>query len=176
MEPLKIKTDPEPSTCAILEADLSDTLHGEAVIHLLDAYATDIMGGGEELSDYTRSNLVTELKKRPGCRVVLAFIEGSPAGLAICFEAFSTFQCAPILNIHDVTVAPEFRGRGISKQLLAKVEEIAKATNCCKMTLEVLEGNAVARTAYQKLGFQAYELDPVFGQALFYEKKLNPSY
>ncbi|VGO15984.1 Aminoglycoside N(6')-acetyltransferase type 1 [Pontiella desulfatans] len=157
----------------IILADLSDPSHARAVLHLLNEYATDCMGGGEELSGHTRKHLIAELGKRVGCRVVLAFIDGLPAGLAICFENFSTFLCAPILNIHDFTVAPEFRGRGLSKQLLAKVEEIAKKTACCKITLEVLEGNTIARAVYSKFGFEGYELDPEMGKALFYEKKLG---
>lgn len=157
----------------IVRADWSDAAHAAAVVTLLNEYATDIMGGGEELSDHTRTHLIDELQKRATSRVVLAFVEGAPAGLAICFEGFSTFQCAPILNIHDLTVAPSFRGRGISKLLLAEIEAIARETGCTKLTLEVLEGNTLARGLYQQVGFAAYELDPKMGQALFYEKKLE---
>jgi len=31
----------------------------------------------------------------------------------------------------------EFRGQGLSQMMLAKVEEIAKAKGCCKITFEV---------------------------------------
>lgn len=157
----------------IVKAVLSDASHAAAVMLLLNQYAIDIMGGGERLSEFTREHLIDELINRADCRIILAFVDDVPAGLAICFETFSTFQCAPILNIHDLAVAPDFRGRGLSKQLLAKVEEIAKETNCCKITLEVLEGNTIARSAYHQFGFAGYELDPEMGQALFYEKKLG---
>ncbi|MFT5635935.1 MAG: hypothetical protein ACI89T_001390 [Cognaticolwellia sp.] len=40
------------------------------------------------------------------------------------------------------------------------------------MTLEVLEGNKVAKNAYQKVGFGSYVLDPEMGQAVFWQKKL----
>lgn len=157
----------------IVRANLSNSAHAAAIMLLLNEYALDIMGGGEKLSDRTREHLIGELKKRADCRVVLCFVDGVPAGLAICFEGFSTFQCAPILNIHDLTIAPEFRSRGLSKLLLMKVEEIAREINCCKITLEVLEGNTIARAAYHTFGFAGYELDPQAGQALFYEKKLR---
>jgi ribosomal protein S18 acetylase RimI-like enzyme len=157
----------------IFLADLSDSGHATAVLYLLNEYAEDIMGGGEELSKHTREHLIDELNKRNDCVIVLAFIDGKPAGLAICFEGFSTFICAPILNVHDFTVAPEFRGQGLSKQLLAKVEKLAADRGCAKLTLEVLEGNAIARGLYEKFGFDRYELDPQMGKALFYEKKLR---
>jgi ribosomal protein S18 acetylase RimI-like enzyme len=63
-----------------------------------------------------------------------------------------------------------YRGLGISQQLLAKVDEIAQQRGCCKVTLEVLQGNTVAQKAYQKYGFTGYELDPAMGQAMFWHK------
>ena len=41
-----------------------------------------------------------------------------------------------------------------------------------KLTLEVLEGNSVAQSAYRAFGFEGYELDPQMGKALFWQKKL----
>jgi hypothetical protein len=35
----------------------------------------------------------------------------------------------------------------------------------------VLEGNTGAIRAYAKVGFEAYELDPLMGRAVFLEKK-----
>jgi hypothetical protein len=40
------------------------------------------------------------------------------------------------------------------------------------VTLEVLEGNQIAKNAYIKFGFAGYELDPKMGKALFWEKPL----
>ena len=96
----------------ILIADLSLAAHADATLHLLNAYSKDEMGGGAELSDYVKSNLVSELRKRKEAYVILAFVDGIPAGLVICLEGFTTFSCKPLLNIHDVIVATVYRGRG----------------------------------------------------------------
>ena len=157
----------------ICTADLSLPTHAAAIIYLLNEYAKDEMGGGAELSAFVKDNLIAELRKRQGVHVVLAFVEGAPAGLAVCFEGFSTFSCKPLLNIHDIVVAKEFRGRGISTRLLARTEEIALNLGCCKLTLEVLEGNTVAQAAYKASGFAGYELDPRMGKAMFWQKKLG---
>jgi GNAT superfamily N-acetyltransferase len=157
---------------SILIADLNNPVHAEAVVYLLNEYAKDDMGVGSELPEYVKHNLVPELKKRQGIYAVIAFVHEAPAGLAICMEGFSTFACKPLLNVHDIVVAPQFRGRGISMRLLAKAEEIAKNLGCCKLTLEVLEGNKIARSAYRSYGFDGYELDPKFGKALFWQKKI----
>ncbi|MCC5612812.1 GNAT family N-acetyltransferase [Nostoc sp. CHAB 5834] len=156
----------------IVEADLSLPAHADAMIQLMDEYALDPMGGGKGLSDYAKANLGAELAKRFAAHVILAFVDAEPAGLVVCLEGFSTFACKPLLNIHDVIVALSYRGRGLSKLLLQKAEEIALDLGCCKLTLEVLEGNHVAQSAYKACGFSGYELNPQMGKALFWEKKL----
>jgi GNAT superfamily N-acetyltransferase len=156
----------------IQTADFSNPAHVSAVVYLLNEYAKDPMGGGEELSDFVKANLVCEMAKRSGIHVVIAFVDGKPAGLANCIEGFSTFACKPLLNIHDMVVLAEYRGQGISSQLLKKAEELATSLDCCKLTLEVLEGNKTAQAAYVANGFAGYELDPVMGRAMFWQKKL----
>jgi GNAT superfamily N-acetyltransferase len=154
-------------------ADLNIPEHVSAVVYLLNEYAKDAMGGGEPLSAFTQANLVKEMAKRPAIHVVLAFVDGKPAGLINCIEGFSTFACKPLLNIHDVVVVADYRGQGISSQLLQKAEEIAKSLGCCKLTLEVLEGNTLAQAAYIANGFAGYQLDPEIGRAMFWQKKLG---
>lgn len=159
----------------IVKADLSLPAHAEATIQLMDAYALDPMGGSQGLSNYVKANLLTELAKRKSAHVILAFVDAKPAGLIICLEGFSTFACKPLLNIHDAIVTLPYRGRGLSKLLLQKAEAIALDLGCCKLTLEVLEGNHIAQAAYKSFGFSGYELNPQMGKALFWEKKLEDS-
>ena len=142
-------------------------------MRLLDAYARDPMGGGTGLTSYARKNLVAELRKRDSAYVVLGMVDGEAAGVLIGFEGFSTFACKPLLNIHDVAVVAAHRGKGVGKRMLQRAEAIARVLGCCKLTLEVLEGNTVAQAAYRAAGFQAYSLDPRAGRAMFWEKKLE---
>ena len=130
------------------------------------------MGGSQPLSESVRSNLANELSKLPHAFSIICYVNNKPAGLVNCFEAFSTFKCKPLINIHDVVVVSEFRGLGLSQKMLSKVEEIAKQKGCCKITLEVLEGNKVAQNSYLKFGFAGYELDPIMGKALFWQRKV----
>ena len=156
----------------IVETNYTKDGHEKIIIELMDHYATDIIGGGASLSDDVKANLVRELEKRDGIHTVIAFADGMHAGFAISIEGFSTFSCRPLLNIHDMFVSPGFRGRGISKMILKKMEEIALRIGCCKLTLEVLENNEVGINLYKSFGFAPYELDPSYGRALFLEKKL----
>ena len=140
---------------------------------LLNAYAKDPMGGGEALSEYVQQNLITRLQSQPQVFSLICYVDGKPAGLVNCVKGFSTFSAKPLVNIHDVVVLPAYRGQGISQKMLAEVESIARDHGCCKLTLEVLEGNHIAKSAYQKLGFASYELDPEMGQAVFWQKPLK---
>jgi ribosomal protein S18 acetylase RimI-like enzyme len=156
----------------LINADLSNPIHADAIVGLLNDYAMDAMGGGQQLADFVQANLITALRKRSDVHVVLAFVDNRPAGLAICIEGFSTFACKPLLNIHDLAVAQAFRGQGISKLLMQQVEQVAIGLGCCKITLEVLEGNQLAQALYKASGFAPYELDPAMGKAMLLQKKL----
>jgi len=157
----------------IVEADLYLPAHAEAILSLLDQYAQDLMGGGEELSEFVRGNLIRELQRRPWIRAFLGWQAAEPVALAICIEGFSTFACKPLLNIHDLVVASKYRRRGYAKQMLAGIETVARGMGCCKITLEVLEGNRVAQALYVQCGYAGYELDPAMGKAMFWQCKLD---
>jgi ribosomal protein S18 acetylase RimI-like enzyme len=157
----------------INEVDYHNSAQAETLIYLLDAYARDPMGGGEALSDYARQNLIAALAQRPNAFSVLAYVDGEPAGLVNCFEGFSTFMCKPLANIHDVVVLPAHRGKGLAQMMMAYVEDLARARGCCKMTLEVLQGNLAAQQLYAKLGYAGYQLGALDGSALFWQKYLD---
>ncbi|MCD6707917.1 MAG: GNAT family N-acetyltransferase [Thiobacillus sp.] len=157
----------------IVRVRYDNPAHAAALIGLLDAYARDPAGGGEPLDEFARDNLIAELAARPFVFSVLAFDGDTPVGLVNAIEGFSTFACRPLVNVHDVVVAAGHRGRGIAAKLFSEVEAIARERGACKLTLEVLDGNAPARALYRRLGFAAYRLDPAMGHAQFLQKWLT---
>ncbi len=154
----------------VIVADYLNSQQAQDIGYLLNCYAEDPMGGGAPLSENIKTNLANELSKLPHAFSVICYVDDKPVGLINCFEAFSTFKCKPLINIHDIVVVGEFRGLGICQKMLATVENVAKEKGCCKITLEVLEGNEVARNSYLKFGFDGYELDPEMGKAMFWQK------
>ncbi len=156
----------------IVLADYRHPGHAAALTQLLDAYARDPAGGGTPLAPQVLAELPAALAARPQAFSVLAFEGETPVGLINCIEGFSTFACKPLVNVHDVVVAPGHRGQRIAQRMLARVEEEARKRHACKLTLEVLSGNRSALRAYEREGFAAYQLDPSFGTALFLQKKL----
>jgi ribosomal protein S18 acetylase RimI-like enzyme len=131
------------------------------------------MGSGTDLPASVQAALVERLRTHPTALVFLAFEAGEPAGIATCFLGFSTFAAKPLVNVHDLHVAPRFQRRGIGRRLLAAVEARARALDCCKLTLEVQSGNHRARALYRSFGFADGEAAPAAGVVLFLEKKLG---
>ncbi len=171
----------QPLTVRVCRADYADPVHAEALVSLLDAYARDPMGGGEALSEFAKAHLVASLAARPQAYSVLAFalragdVTEQAIGLVNCIEGFSTFACLPLVNVHDVAVLSGYRGLGVGEKMLVLAEMIARDRSACKLTLEVLQGNASAAKLYQRLGFENYQLDPGMGQAQFMQKWLAPA-
>ena len=156
----------------IISVDYDNPRHAADLGRALDAYASDPMGINHPLDPEIRNNLARELGKVPHAFSLLCYLDGQLAGFTNCFFGFSTFKLKKLLNIHDFAVLPAFRRQGLALKLLDRIEEIARENDCCKITLEVLQGNTVAQSVYQKFGFESYELDPAQGQALFWEKPL----
>ncbi len=157
----------------VIKANYLNSKHSTEIRELLNIYASDPMGGGNPLDNKVKENIVKELSKLPYAFSLITYIKDKPAGLANCFESFSTFACKPLINIHDFIVLEKYRENGISQKMLNKVEEIAISKGCCKITLEILSNNEAAKASYKKFGFISYELDPKAGVALFWQKKIK---
>ena len=152
-------------------ADYADPRDAAELADLLDTYARDPMGGGAPLSDHARANLASGLAASNAFSLI-ARVDGEAAGLANSLMGYSTFAGAPLVNIHDFAVIPEHRARGVGFALMQAIEAEALRRGACKITLEVLSGNAAARRLYEACGYADYQLDPAAGHALFWQKRL----
>jgi len=157
---------------AVVEADLDRPEHQQAVLEMTDAYAMDPMGNGKRLGSEVRERLIAGLKRHPTTLVFLAYEGRKPVGIATCFRGFSTFAARPLINIHDLAVLPEHRGKRVGQLLLDAVERKARELDCCKVTLEVQENNHRARHVYAAAGFDRVIYENAAGGALFLAKVL----
>jgi ribosomal protein S18 acetylase RimI-like enzyme len=159
----------------VADADLDDPGHAEAVLEILDSYAREPAVTGRSLRADVRTRLISELRAHAPARILLAFDGDRPVGLAVCFLGFSTFAARPLLNIHDLAVLPDDRGRGIGRALLAGAEQRARALGCCKLTLEVRHDNQRARGLYRDFGFHDFTPGAQAQPTFFLEKGLPES-
>jgi GNAT superfamily N-acetyltransferase len=96
-----------------------------------------------------RSSLFGEKKY---AEVLLAFLNGSPAGFAVYFFSYSTFLAKPGLYLEDLFVNPDLRGRGIGRQLFAELLHVARDRGCGRFEWSVLDWNQPAIRFYERIG------------------------
>ncbi len=90
--------------------------------------------------------------ENPKFRAFIAEYGAEPAGYAVTFDFYSTFQGRPGLFLEDIYVRPQYRGKGVGKALLAYVAGIAWREKYFCMRWEVLDWNKTAIDFYKSLG------------------------
>lgn len=115
-----------------------------------------------ELAEYEREPLAAVATEEdlerwafgssPLVTVDLAEWEGQPAGFALWFLNFSTWEGKPGIYLEDLFVRPEFRGHGIGKSLLQHLARTAVARGCTRMVWQVLDWNTPSLEFYKAQG------------------------
>jgi GNAT superfamily N-acetyltransferase len=85
------------------------------------------------------------------------------------FHNFSTFLGRRGLYLEDLFVVPEWRGRGVGRQLLQHLARIAVERCCGRMEWAVLDWNEDAMAFYRRVGAKTmddWRLCRLTGQAL----------
>jgi GNAT superfamily N-acetyltransferase len=88
----------------------------------------------------------------PKFHLLIAEWSGQPAGYAMYFDYYSSFEGRPSAFLEDIYIRPQYRAKGIGKALIARVAAIAKQQNYAGMRWEVLDWNTPAIDFYHRLG------------------------
>jgi GNAT superfamily N-acetyltransferase len=80
--------------------------------------------------------------------VTMAEWDGEPAGFALWFLNFSTWEGKPGIYLEDLFVRPPFRGNGIGKALLKHLAAIAAKEGWTRFVWQVLDWNTPAIEFY----------------------------
>ena len=88
----------------------------------------------------------------PAAEVIIADVDGQPAGFALFFHNFSTFLGQRGLYLEDLFVRPQFRGLGLGKRLMTYLARLAIERNCGRFEWAVLDWNDPAIRFYRSLG------------------------
>ena len=137
----------------ILTCDFSNPDHLKALGMLINEYILDDMGGGKPLNPLQQLRLVDGLNNHPTAIVLLAITNEAPSGIIVAFKNFSTFTVKPMINVHDIFVATEYRQSGVGKKLMDALVAEAEMIGCSRITLEVREDNVPAQYLYRRFGF-----------------------
>ena len=82
----------------------------------------------------------------------IAYADDEPAGVAVYFHTFSTFSGLPGLYLEDLYVEPQWRGTGLSLELMAYVARLAVERGCHSLDWSVLDWNEHAIRFYRARG------------------------
>jgi GNAT superfamily N-acetyltransferase len=83
----------------------------------------------------------------------IASLDGRPAGFALFFPNYSTWQGRAGLYVEDLYVAEWARGSGLGRAIMADLAAIAVARGWTRLDLAVLDWNP-ARAFYAALGLE----------------------
>jgi GNAT superfamily N-acetyltransferase len=100
----------------------------------------------------TKESLEISLFKNRDAEALIAYYKDLPVGFAIYFHNFSTFLGKKGLYLEDLFVLPEYRGKGIGKQMLKHLSKLALERDCGRFEWAVLDWNDPALKFYEKLG------------------------
>ena len=115
-----------------------------------------------ELADYEKepdAAVATEadiqryaFSEHPLVHVTMAEWAGQPAGFALWFLNFSTWEGKPGIYLEDLFVRPAHRGRGIGKALLCHLAARAVREGWSRFVWQVLDWNTPAIEFYEAHG------------------------
>lgn len=161
---------------------MSDYSSDEASVHLRPAVVADaglILAFIRELAEYEKlaheavadeATLAAQLfGETPAAEVVIAEVNGQPAGFALFFHNFSTFLGQRGLYLEDLFVRPQYRGLGLGKRLMVHLAQLAMQRGCGRFEWSVLDWNEPAIRFYRSLGatgLDEWTVQRVSGDAL----------
>ncbi len=118
-----------------------------ALCAMLDNNLNELVGGEAQRKQYIQYNTLEHIHD------VILIYDGS---LPIACGSFKHYDDG-IAEIKRVFLRKEYRGRGISKQLMLALEEKAKIRGYTSLILETGKPLAAAIGLYQKMGFHPIE-------------------
>ena len=79
---------------------------------------------------------------------------GKLVGFTQLYPIFSSTRMKRMWLLNDLFVDPDFRGLGVSKQLINKAKELARSNNACGILLETEKSNDIGNKLYPSMDFE----------------------
>jgi GNAT superfamily N-acetyltransferase len=89
---------------------------------------------------------------RPAAEVLIGEVDGAPAGFALYFQTFSTFEGKPGIWLEDLFVEPHARGAGLGRALLARLAALVIERGGARLEWNVLDWNDLGKGFYRSIG------------------------
>lgn len=89
---------------------------------------------------------------KPVAEALIGEVDGEPAGFALFYTSFSTWQCKPGVWLEDLVVRERFRGAGVGGALMRALAALVLERDGGRLEWVVLDWNAPAIRFYDGLG------------------------
>ena len=90
----------------------------------------------------------------------------APIGYALMLPTAQAQHARRGLDLHHMYVAPDWRGRGLGRALIAAVEAKARSLDCAYVAIGTDSANTGAQAAYQAMGYSRRAPGPRFVKPL----------
>ncbi|PKP89601.1 MAG: N-acetyltransferase [Alphaproteobacteria bacterium HGW-Alphaproteobacteria-16] len=90
--------------------------------------------------------------ERPAAEVLIGAVDGEPAGFALFFQTFSTFEGKPGIWLEDLFVLPQARGSGLGRALLSALAALVIERDGARLEWNVLDWNELGKGFYRSIG------------------------
>jgi GNAT superfamily N-acetyltransferase len=100
----------------------------------------------------TEADIRQSLFDEASARALICSVDGEPAGFAVYFFNYSTWQGRKGLYLEDLYVTPAHRHAGAGKALLQHLARVAVAEGCGRFEWSVLDWNEPALQFYRSMG------------------------
>ena len=99
-------------------------------------------------------NYLTERIKNKDSEIFVTEIEENKLiGFVQLYPIFSSTKMQRLWLLNDLFVDENFRGKGVSIQLIEKCKGLCHETNACGIILETAKTNEIGNNLYPKAGF-----------------------
>lgn len=112
----------------------------------------------EKVKDAYVKDIINETKGKDGL-ILVAQIHGEVVGYIAGKVEFEIENKHKYFRIWDLSVLPNFRGKGVGSLLLNKLEHCVDEMGIKKIGMGVLSGNTRAYELYKRLGYKDYSID-----------------
>ncbi len=160
---------PSPAVRAYRDSDRAAVIEALVGLQEHEVALHDTRLPGREIAEPYLAQLVGIVAEQSGA-VLVAETGGRFAGFVACYVAEDEVIAeTPDSNrygyVSDIFVVPDRRGSGLAQALLVAAERHLAATGVTRLRIGGLAANRIACRAYEKHGFEPYEI--------VYEKRLT---
>ena len=98
-------------------------------------------------------SFLKERLEQKDSEIYVCEFEGKLIGFVQLYPLFSSTRMKKLWLLNDLFVDSDYRGKGVSVQLIERAKQLVRDSNACGMFLETEKSNKIGNNLYPKTGF-----------------------